>query len=75
MRRQNISFTEPNDEWLRSQIASKEYSSKSELVNDLIRQARKNDIIRNKIELAEKSRFTSDSKDHIPRESKDLLHV
>ena len=75
MRRQNISFTEPNDEWLRSQIASKEYSSKSELVNDLIRQARKNDIIRTKIELAEKSGFTSESKDQILRQSKDLLYV
>ncbi len=41
MARQSISFTEPNDEWLKSQVASKEYSSKSELVNDLIRQARK----------------------------------
>ena len=38
MRRQSIS--EPNDEWLKRQIDNKEYSSKSELVNDLIRQAR-----------------------------------
>jgi antitoxin ParD1/3/4 len=40
MARQSISLTEPNDEWLKSQIDSKEYTSKSELVNDLIRQAR-----------------------------------
>ena len=40
MVRQSISFTEPNDEWLKTQVSSKEYSSKSELVNDLIRQAR-----------------------------------
>jgi len=32
--RQSISFTEPNNEWLNAQIDSKEYSSKSELVND-----------------------------------------
>jgi antitoxin ParD1/3/4 len=40
MTRQSISITEPNDDWLKNQIESKEYSSKSELVNDLIRQAR-----------------------------------
>ena len=39
MARQSISITEPNDIWLKNQIESKEYSSKSELVNDLIRQA------------------------------------
>ena len=41
MSRQSISFTKPNNEWLKSQVESKEYASKSELVNDLIRQARK----------------------------------
>jgi len=40
MARQSFTVTEKNDEWLRKQVASKEYSSKSELVNDLIRQAR-----------------------------------
>jgi len=40
MARQSISLTEPNDLWLKSQVNSKEYSSKRELVNDLIRQAR-----------------------------------
>ena len=66
MTRQSISFTEPNDEWLKSQIENKEYSSKSELVNDLIRQARNQqqqiDLIRLKLDRAEKSGFTSDSK-------------
>jgi len=61
MARQSISFTEPNDEWLKSQIESKEYSSKSELVNDLIRQARNQQIqinyIKNKLEKAEKKRI------------------
>lgn len=63
MKRQSISFTEPNDEWLRSQIDNKEYSGKSELVNDLIRQARNQqkqiDWIRIKLEKAEKTGFTS----------------
>lgn len=78
MRRQSISFTEPNDEWLKSQVKKKEYSSKSELVNDLIRQARKQqqqvDWIRMKIEKAEESGFTSDTKAEILKQSKDLLN-
>ena len=65
MARQSISFTEPNDKWLKSQVDNNEYSSKSELVNDLIRQARKQqkqiDWISAKLEKAEKSGFTSDS--------------
>ena len=44
MARQSISFTKPNDEWLKTQVDNKEYSSKSELVNDLIRQARKQQV-------------------------------
>ena len=41
MRRLSITFTEPNDEWLKNQVDNKEYASKSEIINDLIRQARK----------------------------------
>ncbi len=78
MRRLSITFTEPNDEWLKSQIDNKEYASKSELVNDLIRQARSQqkqiDLIRMKIDQAEKSGFTSDSKSEILKESKKLLN-
>ena len=77
MARQSISLTEPNDEWLKNQVESKEYSSKSELVNDLIRQARKQQIqvdwINAKLEAAEKSGFTSDSKEEILSRSKSLL--
>lgn len=78
MSRQSISFTKPNDDWLKSQVENNEYSSKSELVNDLIRQARKQQIqidwIRAKLEKAEKSGFTNDSKDQILNESKSLLN-
>ena len=78
MARQSISLTEPNDNWLKSQIENKEYSSKSELVNDLIRQARKQqsqiDWISSKLEKAEKSGFTSDSKEQILAQSKSLLN-
>ena len=78
MKRQSISFTEPNDEWLKNQIASKEYSSKSELVNDLIRQARNQqrqiDWVRAKLDIAEKSGFTSNTKEQILKQSKDMLN-
>ena len=40
MPRQSITFTEPNDDWLKAQVDSKEYSSKSDVINDLIRHAR-----------------------------------
>lgn len=78
MGRQSISFTEPNDEWLKEQVENEEYSSKSELVNDLIRQARKQqaqiDWIRIKLEKAEKSGFTEDDKNKILKQSKSLLN-
>jgi antitoxin ParD1/3/4 len=78
MTRQSISFTEPNDEWLKTQVESKEYSSKSELVNDLVRQARNQqrqiDWLRSKLESAEKSGFTNDSKEEILLKSKALLN-
>lgn len=78
MGRQSISFTQPNDEWLKSQVDSKEYSSKSELVNDLVRQARKQqcqiDWISSKLESAENSGFTNDSKEQILLKSKSLLN-
>lgn len=69
MSRQSISLTKPNDEWLKALFDNEEYSSKSELINDLIRQARKQhatiDWIRAKLEKAEKSGFASDSKEQI----------
>jgi len=78
MARQSISFTKPNDEWLKSQVDKNEYSSKSELVNDLIRQARKQQVqidwIRAKLENAESSGFTNDTKSQILEESKTRLN-
>ena len=79
MIRQSISFTEPNDKWLKSQMSNKEYSSKSELINDLIRQARKQQVqidwIRAKLDKAENSGFTTESKGQILSQSKSLLNV
>lgn len=78
MARQSISFTKPNDEWLKAQVDNNEYSSKSELVNDLIRQARKQqaqiDWIRAKLERAEESGFTDDTKEQILAQSKSSLN-
>jgi antitoxin ParD1/3/4 len=78
MARQSISFTKPNDEWLKAQVETDEYSSKSELVNDLIRQARKQqaqiDWVRAKLERAELSGFTDDTKEQILAQSKSSLN-
>ncbi|HBF88954.1 MAG TPA: CopG family transcriptional regulator [Bacteroidales bacterium] len=78
MIRQSISFTEPNNEWLQAQMNTREYSSKSELVNDLIRQARKQQIeidwLKLKLEKAENSGFTEDTKEQILKQSKKLLN-
>lgn len=78
MSRQSISFTEPNDEWLKSQVDNNEYASKSELVNDLIRQARNQQVqidwVKAKLEKAENSGLTTDSKEQILVQSKSLLN-
>lgn len=78
MARQSISFTKPNDEWLKSQVDSKEYSSKSEVVNDLIRQARKQQVqvdwIRAKLNRSEASGFTDKTKEQILKQSKSLVN-
>ena len=71
-------LTQPNDAWLKEQIDSQEYTNKSEVVNDLIRQARKQqaqiDWIRAKIEVAENSGFTGKSKDQILALAKKSIH-
>ncbi|MEB2782711.1 CopG family transcriptional regulator [Algoriphagus sp. C2-6-M1] len=78
MARQSISFTEPNDKWLKEQVDNQEYSSKSELVNDLIRQVRNQQIeidwIKAKLEKAENSGFTNDSKEQILAQAKSLIN-
>ena len=74
MNRQSISITKPNDEWLKEMVASREYSSKSELVNDLVRQARKLQVqidwINAKLKTAEENGFTNSIKEEILAESK-----
>lgn len=74
MARQSISLTRPNDEWLKSQVENEEYSSKSELVNDLIRQAREQQIevdwIRAKLIKAEEN---LKSKGYVDKSSDEIL--
>ena len=41
MGRTSISFTPPNDKWVQEQIDSEEFTSKSDVINDLIRRARR----------------------------------
>jgi antitoxin ParD1/3/4 len=78
MTRQSISFTKPNDEWLKAQVKNEEYTSKSELINDLIRQARKQqvqvDFIRARLDKSESSGFTDNTKEQILEQSKSLLN-
>ncbi len=72
--RQSITFTEPNDEWLAAQVDSLEYSSKSDVVNDLIRRARQQEeekeMIRAKLVRAEQSGLSSRTPEQIRQEAK-----
>ena len=71
MTRQSISLTPPNDQWLRDQVESEEYNSKSEVVNDLIRKVREIDVIRARLIAAEQSGFTPLTQAEILAEIKD----
>ena len=51
--RASLSISEPNDKWIQAQIESKEFSSRSEVVNALIRKAREIEHIRERLLAAE----------------------
>jgi antitoxin ParD1/3/4 len=74
MIRQSISITPPNDAWLKAQVESQEYVSKSDVVNDLIRKARakqeKFEEIRSKLIQAEQSDFVTPDRQEILAEFK-----
>lgn len=74
MARQSISFTTPNEAWLKEQVESEEYTSKSEVVNDLIRKARENEYIRNKLISAEQGGFSNLTRDEILAKAKIALN-
>lgn len=74
MPRQSISLTEKNNAWLKHHVEdAKEYASKSELVNELIRQARRNEAINQKLLDAESSGFVDQTKEDILCEFKRAL--
>ncbi len=77
MTRQSISFTTPNDDWLKTQVESEEYTSKSDVVNDLIRKARVQqseiEMIRAKLINSEQSGFITQTREEILAEFKDEL--
>ena len=77
MARQSISFTTPNDEWLKAQVDSEEYTSKGDVLNDLIRKARAQqseiEWIRAKLIKAEQSGFTGLTCAEILTKSKEEL--
>ncbi|UPQ79993.1 CopG family transcriptional regulator [Flavobacterium azooxidireducens] len=79
MARQSITLANQNDEWLKEQVAKEEFTSKSEAVNYLIKQAREQDayveFVRMKIEKAEKSGFSTKSKEELLAEIKKKLNV
>jgi len=54
-------------------VSNQEYSSKSELVNDLVHQARKQHWINRKLDQAEQGGFTDSTKAQILKESKSRL--
>ncbi len=77
MTRASISITPPNDEWIQSQIKSEEFSSRSEVVNDLIRKARHQheeiELIRAKLIRAEQGGMSNRTPEQIREEAKARL--
>lgn len=63
MTRASISLTQPNDEWIQAQIDSKEYTSRSDVLNDLVRRSREKERawIEAKLIAAEKSGFIEET--------------
>lgn len=74
MPRQSISLTAQNDAWLKDHVENiGDYANKSELVNDLIRRARRSEAINRKLEIAEQSGFVEQSADELLTEFKAQL--
>ncbi len=77
MPRQSFSLTQPNDDWLNAMVQSKEYSNKTELLNDLIRRERERqgdiEFIRAKLIRAEQSGTSKRSPQQIRDEAKARL--
>lgn len=74
MARQTITVTEPNDRWLKQKIEENEYASKSELINDLIRRQREQELdriwLRNELIKGEESGISTKTMAEILEEAK-----
>ncbi|WP_395048182.1 type II toxin-antitoxin system ParD family antitoxin [Flavobacterium sp.] len=79
MARQSITLANQNDEWLKQQVINEEFTSKSEAVNYLIKQARDRDeyveYVRMKLDKAERSGFSTKTKEELLAEIKKKLNV
>ncbi|MFY8188511.1 MAG: ribbon-helix-helix domain-containing protein [Flavobacterium sp.] len=80
MARQSITLSNQNDEWLKQQVANEEFTSKSEAVNYLIKQARErdeyHDYVQMKIDRGLKSGFAEkQTKEEMLAEFKKRLNV
>ena len=79
MTRQSISLTKPNEEWLKNRVSLEEFSSKSEAVNYLIKQARSQEeyfeFVRNKINNSEKRGYSNSNKEELLAKIKTKLNV
>ena len=53
--RVSLSLSEPNERWVQAQIDGKQFSSRSEVLNDLIRKTRETEAIRTRLKSAERS--------------------
>jgi antitoxin ParD1/3/4 len=77
--RQSITLANQNDEWLKQQVANEEFTSKSEAVNYLIKQARERDeyveFVRMKLDKAERSGFSTKTKEELLAEIKKKINV
>lgn len=79
MTRQSITLAKQNDEWLKNQVIQEEFNSKSEAINYLIKQARERDeyvdFVRMKLDTAEKSGFSTKTKEELLEVIKKRLNV
>jgi antitoxin ParD1/3/4 len=79
MARQSITLSNQNDEWLKQQVAKEEFTSKSEAVNYLIKQAREleayHEYVQMKIDKALKSGFSTKTKEELLADIKKKLNV
>ncbi len=71
--RASLSISEPNEQWIQAQIDSKEFSSRSEVINDLIRKAREIEFIRKRLIAAEAKGFSNFTPEQILANAKEKL--